>query len=191
MFKSLGVHPYLFPMPVLMIATYNPDRSVDVMNMAWGNICSDDMVALNLTEEHMTSENIKRTKAFTISVAPASKAVECDYLGIASARNTPDKFEKTGLTAHRSDIVDAPVVDQFPLTLECVVEEIQHGPEGFRVVGRILNCLADEKVMDENGKVDVTKLDAFCFDQMTNSYYRIGDRLGKAFSIGLPLLKKN
>lgn len=190
MLKNLGVQPYLFPMPVLMIATYNEDGSVDVMNMAWGGICSDDLVALNLAEEHMTSENIQRTGAFTISVADLPHLKECDYLGIASARNTPDKFARTGLKAHRSELVDAPIVEDFPLTLECEVVQIQHGPEGFRVVGRIRNCLADERLFDEQGRIDASRLNAFCFDQTTGSYYAVGPRVAKAFNAGLPLLKK-
>ena len=125
--KDLGVKPYMFPMPVGMIATYNEDGSVDVMNMAWGGVCGDNLVALNLDEGHKTSENIKRTGAFTLSIPDVAHVKEADYFGIASANDVKDKFERTGLTAERSSRVDAPVVMEFPVTLECKVAEIQHG----------------------------------------------------------------
>ena len=119
--KSLGVKPYLYPMPVLMIATYGEDETVDVMNMAWGGICGNNMVALNITESHKTAKNIKARGAFTVSVADAAHLKEADYFGMASANNAADKFARTGLHAVRSEHVDAPVVEEFPLTLECKV----------------------------------------------------------------------
>ncbi len=188
--KSLGVKPYLFPMPVLLISTYDENGTVDVMNMAWGGICAENMVALNLDESHKTSDNLKVKKAFTISVADVAHIREADFFGIASGAKMADKFEKTGLHAVKSEFVDAPVIEEFPLTLECTVEEIQHGPEGFRVIGKIQNTLADESVLDENGKVDPTKLNAFVFDQFQNGYYAIGEKVGQAWHSGADLMHK-
>ena len=190
MLKNLGVKPYLFPMPVLMIGTYNEDGSVDVMNMAWGGICDTDKVALNLDEDHKTAENIKRNGAFTLSVADAAHLVESDFFGIASANKMKDKFERSGMHARKSDKVNAPVIEEYPITLECTVLECQHPEYGFRVVGKIENVLADEKVLDAKGNVDPSKLNAFVFDQFQSGYYAIGEKIGQAWHSGAHLMKK-
>ena len=119
--KELGIKPYLFPMPVLMIATYGSDGAVDVMNMAWGGVCASNMVALNIDEDHKTTQNIKERMAFTLSVADIDHLEESDFFGIASGNKMEDKFERTGMHAVRSDKVDAPVIEEYPLTLECKV----------------------------------------------------------------------
>lgn len=188
--KNLGVQPYLFPMPTYMIGTYNEDGSVDVMMMAWGGICAENMVALNLEEEHKTVANLKARKAFTLAVPGTDTLKESDFLGIASAGKVADKFARTGLHAVRSERVDAPVITEYPLTLECEVSEIQEQPYGLRVLGKILNVLADERVLDEKGKIDAGRLRAFAFDQMRNGYYAIGDKVGQAWHSGAGLMKK-
>ena len=187
--KDLGVKPYLFPMPVLMIATYCEDGSVDVMNMAWGGICGNNKVALNITESHKTSKNIKERGAFTISVADIPHLEESDYFGTASANRVKDKFEKSGMHAVKSERVDAPIIEEYPITLECKVSKIYNDDEGFRVVGEIVNVLADEEVLDSNGKVDPTKLNAFVFDQFQNGYYAIGEKVGEAWKSGNKYMK--
>lgn len=190
MLKDLGVKPYTFPMPVLMIATYNEDGSVDVMNMAWGGVCAENMVALNIDEDHKTSENIKRTGAFTLSIADVPHIEAADFFGIATGNKMKDKFARSGLHAVKSARVDAPVVEEFPLTLECKVAECQHTAYGFRVLGEILNVLADENVLDEKGKVVPEKLNAFVFDQFQNGYYAIGEKVGQAWQTGAGLMKQ-
>lgn len=187
--KDLGINPYLFPMPVLMIATYSKDDRVDVMNMAWGGICANNMVALNITETHKTAQNIKERGAFTLSIADIAHIKEADFFGIASGNKMTDKFERSGLHAIKSDKVDAPIVEEFPLTLECKVVELQHDKYGFRVLGEIINVLAEENILDEKGKVDPTKLNAFVFDQFQNGYYAIGEKVGQAWNSGASLMK--
>ena len=188
--KELGVHPYLFPMPVLMIATYGDDDTVDVMNMAWGGICAENMVSLNIDEGHKTSENIKKRGAFTLSIADIPHIEAADIFGIASGNKMANKFERSGLTAVKSEKVDAPIVQEFPLTLECKVVEDKMEVYGHHVIGEIVGVLADESVLDEKGKVDVTKLNAFVFDQFRNGYYAIGEKVGQAWHTGAPLMKK-
>ena len=151
--KELGVHPYLFPMPVLMIATYGDDDTVDVMNMAWGGICAENMVSLNIDEGHKTSENIKKRGAFTLSIADIPHIEAADFFGIASGNKMANKFERSGLTAVKSEKVDAPIVQEFPLTLECKVVEDKMEVYGHHVIGEIVGVLADESVLDENGNV--------------------------------------
>ena len=189
MLKDLGVKPYLFPMPVLMISTYGEDGSVDVMNMAWGGICAENMVALNIDEDHKTAENLKKRGAFTLSIADTPHLEAADFFGIASGNTMADKFERSGLHAVKSDKVDAPIVEEFPITLECKVAELQNTAYGFRVLGEIVNVLADEKVMDEKGNVDPTNLNAFVFDQFQNGYYAIGEKVGQAWDTGAGLMK--
>ncbi len=187
--KDLGVHPYLFPMPVLMIATFGENDKVDVMNMAWGGICDNNKVALNITESHKTSENIKKRGAFTISVADIAHIEESDFFGIASGNKMDDKFERTGMHAIKSSRVDAPIIEEYPITLECKVVKIQNDEFGFRVIGEIVNVLADESVLDEKGKVDPTKLNAFVFDQFQSGYYKIGEKVGQAWNSGMKFMK--
>ncbi|MCR6545980.1 flavin reductase family protein [Dehalobacterium formicoaceticum] len=187
--KDLGVKPYLFPMPVLMIATYSEGDVVNVMNMAWGGICAKNMVALNINETHKTAKNIKERKAFTLSIADIDHIKEADFFGIASGNKMFDKFERSGLHAVKSNKVDAPVVEEFPVTLECRVVEIQNGKYGFRVLGEIVNVLADEAVLDEKGNVDPVKLNAFVFDPFQSGYYAIGDKVGQAWNSGAELMK--
>ena len=188
--KEIVAHPYLFPMPVLMIATYGDDGKVDVMNMAWGGICDAKMVSLNISENHKTSENIKKRGAFTLSIADVKHLKEADFFGIASGNNMPDKFERSGLTVTKSDKVDAPIVSEFPLTLECKVVEAKNEVYGFHVLGEIVGGVVDESVLDEKGIVDVSKLGAFAFDQFGGNYFAIGEKVGKAWEAGKALMNK-
>lgn len=188
--KDLGVQPYLFPMPTYMIGTYNEDNTVDVMMMAWGGICAEDMVALNLESDHKTVANLQLRKAFTLSVPGTDTLRESDFLGIASSNKMPDKFERTGLHAVKSERVDAPVITEYPLTLECEVVQMQSQPYGLRVLGKIVNVIADEKILDDSGKIDAGKIHAFAFDQMKNGYYAVGEKVGQAWQSGADLMKK-
>ena len=189
--KSLGAKPLLFPMPVLIVATYNEDGSVNAMNMAWGGISDDTKVSLNLSPDHKTSENIRKRRAFTISIADSAHVKEADYFGIASGNKVGDKFAKSGLTAVKSELVDAPVITDFPLTIECSVSEIVERPSLCHVEGDILNVLVKEDILDEKGMVDVRKMDGLIFDTFSRSYYRVGDRIGTAWKEGGCLIKKD
>lgn len=188
--KDFGVQPYLFPMPTYMIGTYNEDDTVDAMAMAWGGICAENMVALNLEAEHKTVDNLKARGAFTLSVPGEDTLVECDYMGTASAKQHADKFARTGLHAEKSSRVDAPVIQEFPLTLECKVVEMQEQPYGLRVLGEIVNVLADEKILDDEGKIDCKKIHPFLFDQVSFDYFSLGEVCGKAWHSGAPLIKE-
>lgn len=178
----------IFPMPVLMIATYNEDGSVNVMNAAWGTMVERDIVALNLSEGHKTVQNIKARGAFTVSIADAAHVVEADYFGVESGNRVSDKLARSGLTAGRAEAVDAPVINEFPLCLECEFIEYQDGEYGCGVIGRVVNVTADERVMAD-GKVDISRVDAIAFDPYTHGYYRVAERVGEAFKDGLKLKK--
>lgn len=191
MAKDFGARPYLFPMPTYMIGTYNEDDSVDVMMMAWGGICAEDMVALNLEANHKTVANIKARKAFTLAVPGTDTLNESDFFGIATSNKMDDKFERSGLHAVKSVRVDAPVIMEYPVTLECEAIEFQNQPYGLRILGKIVNVIADEKVLDEKGRIDAAKIHAFAFDQMQNGYYAIGEKVGQAWHNGVKYMKED
>lgn len=177
----------IFPMPVLMIATYNDDDNVDVMNAAWGTMLSMDSVALNLDENHKTVKNIKKRKAFTVGLADKDHMVQADYVGVVSANNVPDKFEKSGLHFTKSKNVDAPVIDEWPVSLECEFIEYQDDETGIGVIGKVVNVVANEEVVDEKGLVDVSKLNALIFDPFGHNYFVVGEKVGNAFQEGQKL----
>lgn len=186
--KKLNITEGIFPMPVLMIATYNENGSVNVMNAAWGTMQSRDIVALNLTETHKTVQNIKARGAFTVSIADAAHIVEADYFGVESGNRTADKFEKSGLTAYKSEIVDAPVISEFPICLECQFIEYQSNTYGCGVIGKVVNITADESVM-EGDTINMSLVNAIAFDPYTHGYYKVSERVGEAFKDGLALKK--
>ena len=185
---KLNITEGIFPMPVLMIATYNEDGSVNVMNAAWGTMQARDTVALSLTESHKTVQNIKARGAFTVSIADASHITEADYFGVESGNRIPDKFTRSGLTATKAESVDAPVINEFPICLECEFIEYQSNKYGCGVIGKVVNITADEKVM-EQGKINMSLVNAIAFDPYTHGYYKVTERVGDAFSDGLKLKK--
>lgn len=180
--KNIKTTEAIFPMPVLMIATYNEDGTINVMNAAWGMMLERNQVALNLTETHKTVKNIKMRKAFTVSIADASHVKEADYFGVVSGNNTLNKFAKSGLTATKSENVDAPIINEFPICLEC--EFIEYGNCG--VIGKVVNTSVDENVMDGD-TIDIEKVSAIAFDPFTHGYYKVNERVGNAFKDGLEL----
>ena len=186
--KKLNITEGIFPMPVLMIASYNEDGSVNVMNAAWGTMQERDHVALNLTETHKTVKNIKARGAFTVSIADAAHVLEADYLGVVSGNSVTNKFENSGLTANKAEMVDAPVINEFPLCLECEFVEYQNGEYGCGVIGKVVNVTADESVM-VGDKIDMSLVNAIAFDPYTHGYYKVTERVGNAFKDGLQLKK--
>ncbi len=178
----------IFPMPVLLIATYNEDGSVDVMNAAWGMMVDRGIIALNLTETHKTVSNIKNKKAFTVSIADSKHVKEADYFGIVSSNDTPNKFENSGLTSIKSELVDAPIINEFPICMECEFLEYQDNVYGCGVIGKVLNVTALETVF-KGENIDISLVDAIAFDPYTHGYYKVTERVGNAFKDGLDLKK--
>lgn len=186
--KDINIKEAIFPMPVLMIATYNEDGSVDVMNAAWGTMLDRDYVILNLTETHKTVENIKRNKGFTVSIADSKHVKEADYFGVVSAHKEVNKFANSKLSASKSSYVEAPIINEFPICMECEFIEYQDDKYGCGVVGKVVNVSARNEVMHD-GKVDITLVDAIAFDPYTHGYYRVTERVGEAFKDGFDLKK--
>ena len=162
------------------------DTMNTVMNAAWGTMQERDTVALNLTESHKTVKNIKARGAFTVSIADAAHVTEADYFGVESGNRVSDKLAASGLTASKAEKVDAPVINEFPLCLECEFIEYQDGKYGCGVIGRVVNVTADESVMVD-GKLDMSLVNAIAFDPYTHGYYKVTERVGEAFKDGLKL----
>ncbi|MGX8699465.1 MAG: flavin reductase family protein, partial [bacterium] len=186
---SIGVLPAVFPMPVLMIGTYDEEGKVDVMNAAWGCICDPDKILLCLTETHKTVQNLRKTRAFTVAPATRATAKESDFFGTASANNMPDKFARSGFTAEKAEKVNAPVIQEYPLCVECELLEEVKTESLHAIVGKIVNVTCEEACLNEKGKVDVTKLDAIAFDQFGANYFTFGEKLGGAWQIGREFMK--
>lgn len=186
---KLNITEGISPMPALMIGTYSEDGSVNVMNAALGTMQERDIVALNLTETHKTVQNIKAQGGFTVSIADAAHMVEADYFGVESGNRVTDKFARSGLTASKAETVDAPVINEFPICLECQFIEYQDGEYGCGVIGKVVNVTADERIM-MNGRIDMARVQAMAFDPYTHGYYKVTERVGEAFKDGLKLKKQ-
>lgn len=183
--KDFGTKTVVTPLPVLMIATYDETGVADVMNAAWGGQCAGNHVALNLSS-HKTTDNLKLKKAFTVSFATKSTLVISDYFGLESGREV-DKISKAGVHIEKSKHVDAPMVAEYPLTLECKVVDIQELLGETRIVGEVVNMSADESILNEEGNIDIDKLEPISFDSTTASYRVLGGIVGNAFKDGAVL----
>ena len=188
--KDLGVLQAVYPMPVLMVAAYDETGKVNVMNAAWGMICAMDKIALFIDEDHKTTQNLLKTKAFTVALADQDHMDVADFFGIASGNKMEDKFERTGYHAVKSAYVNAPVIEEFPVVMECELAEVINTENMYAIVGKIVNVAAEEAVLDEKGKVDPTKVKALIFDQFRHGYYISGEQVGKAWNAGAGLMKK-
>ena len=184
--KQIKTTEAIFPMPVLLIATFNEDGTVNVMNAAWGTMVSRDIVALNLTETHTTVQNIKARKGFVVHIADAKHVTEADWFGVVHGSKEPEKFAKSGMSYEKSVLVDAPVINELPVAMECEFMEYQDGDTGLGVIGKVLRTSVEEANM-KDGKVDVDSLEAIAFDPYTHGYYKVGGRVGDAFKDGLKL----
>ena len=187
--KDLGVIQAVYPMPVLMVAAYDENDKVNVMNAAWGMICNADRIALFIDEDHKTTQNLLGKKAFTVSIADKAHMDVADFFGIATGNKMPDKFERTGYTAVKSSHVDAPIIDEFPVVMECELAEVVETESFYCIVGKIVNTAAEEAVLSENGNVDPSKLNALIFDQFQHGYYVSDEQVGKAWNAGAGLMK--
>ena len=183
--KNFGPKPMCYPMPVYIIGTYNEDGTPNAMNAAWGGISEEEEISICVDSGHKTAANILSRKAFTVSMATAKYVTACDYVGIASGNKVPDKFEKAGFHSEKSQFVDAPLILELPMALEC--ELISYDPESCRLVGKIVNVSADASVLGENGKVDATKLQPITYDPMNHHYLVLGETVGQAFHDGAAL----
>ncbi len=183
--KSFGAKPILYPQPVFILAAYDENGIPNAMNAAWGGLSEETEIMICLSAEHKTTENIIKTGAFTVSMADADYVAECDYVGVVSGNDEPDKFKKAGFTEVKSQLVNAPIINELPMCLECRL--ISYDKNTCRLFGEIVNVSADERVLNEKGKIDPAKLRPITFDPANNKYIVLGEVVGNAFSDGLKL----
>lgn len=176
--------PIIQPLPLHMIASYDKDRKVDVMPAAWAGQCGPNLIELNLAPAHKTVKNIEESKAFTVSYATKDTLAVSDYFGIVSANDTDDKIEKADVTVEKSENVNAPIIKEYPITVECkLVDTIDFHGE-CKIVGEIVNTIVSEDILDDEGNVDIGKAELITFDSVSRTYRLVGDVVGNAWSDG-------
>ena len=179
--KNFGPKSWLYPMPVLIVGTYDDQGIPNAMNAAWGGIYDTNQVMVCLAHDHKTTENIKKTGAFTLSFATAETVAACDYVGIVSANDVPDKFERAGFHHVKSNFVNAPIIVELPMTVECSL--IKFNEDGI-CIGEIVNVSAKEEILNEKGQIDAKKLNPISYDSSAHVYWTLGEVAGNAFSDG-------
>ena len=179
--KNFGAKSWLYPMPVLIVGSYDEGGAPNAMNAAWGGIYDTNQVMVCLADDHKTTDNIRKTGAFTLSFATEETVAPCDYVGIVSANDEPCKFAKAGFHATRSEYVNAPIIDELPMTVECRL--IKFNEDGI-CIGEIVNVGAEESLLDSDGRIDAKKLRPIIYDSSTHAYWGFGERVGRAFSDG-------
>lgn len=183
--KNFGVKTYVYPQPVFIVASYDENGIPNAMNAAWGGISGEDRLSMCIDRGHKTTDNVLASGAFTVSMATADQVVACDYVGVVSGKKAPDKFERAGFHAMKSEFINAPIIDELPLAIECRL--ISYDEETEIMIGEIVNVSADESILDEKGKIDPSKLRPIIFDTVHNSYHVLGEKVGNAFRDGLAL----
>lgn len=181
---NFGAKPILYPQPVFIIATYNADGTPDAMNAAWGGISESNEISMCISVDHKTTENVLVRKAFTVSMGTEDTMVACDYVGLVSGKKVPDKVARAGFHVEKSAFVDAPIIRELPMAVECRL--ISYDPESCRLVGEVVNVCAEESVITD-GKIDPGKLKPITFDGMNHRYIALGEKVGNAFSDGAKL----
>ena len=179
--KNFGAKPFTYPQPVFIIAAYDENGIPNAMNAAWGGISEMTEISICISAGHKTTANILKRKAFTVSMAEAGQLVACDYVGIVSGNKVADKFARAGFHAVRSEFVDAPLIEELPVTLECTLMKVN---EDGNIIGKIENVSIDESVLDEKGEIDFAKFRPIAFEPAHNGYHVLKERVGNAFSDG-------
>lgn len=182
--KNFGPKTWLFPMPVLIVAAYDKNGVPNAMNAAWGGINTDNTIGICIAEEHRTTKNILQTKAFTVSPATVDRVVECDYVGIISGNKEPNKFVNAGFNHTKSQHINAPIINELPMCLEC--ELISYDIDSNYLTAKIVNINADDSILTD-GQIDIKKLRPITYDPVSHNYYEIGNIVGKAFYDGKKL----
>lgn len=181
--KNFGPKPYMYPMPVLILASYDENGKPNAMNAAWGGIIDSDKILISISGKHKTTKNIKHTNAFSVSFATKETYVACDYVGIVSGNKEANKFEKAGFTAIKSDFVNAPIIKELPLTLECEVFEWIEDEDDYLLKGKIVNVSAEESIL-KDGHINLEVFHPITYDSNNHHYVALGEVVGKAFCDG-------
>lgn len=180
--KNFGAKAVLYPMPVLIIGTYDENGVADAMTAAWGGISEETEISICVSDDHKTAYNVVKSGAFTVSIADKENVVAADYVGIVSGNKVLDKVARCGWTPVKSEFVNAPLFEELPMALECKL--ISYDEKTCRLVGEIVNVCADERILGEDGKVSLEKFSPITYDSFHHTYHTLGEVVGKAFSDG-------
>ena len=183
--KNLKAKAYVYPLPVLIIGSYDEKGIPNAMNAAWGTVCDENQVSICISHDHKTMQNILKNKEFTVAIADSKNVLPADYVGIVSGNKVTNKIEKAGWTAVKGEYVNAPVFQELPLVLECKL--VSYNTETEICIGEVVNVSADESILNEKGKVDLNKFEPICYDCESYGYYKLGEKVGQAFNDGLKL----
>jgi len=182
--KSYGQKAWVLPQPVLIIGTYNSDGTPNAMNAAWGGQWDSKEIMISMGS-HVTTKNLARCEEFTVAFATKATMVASDFVGIVSAKDDPEKMQKTGWNVIKAENINAPIFTDFPMTLECrILRKIDESDEGYYIVAEIVNILVDESYIGEDGKPDIEKMQLITYDPVHHGYVELGKRVGNAFSDG-------
>ena len=181
--KNIKAKAYVYPLPVLIIGTYDEKGNANAMNAAWGTVCDTKQVVICLDKSHKTVSNLLKAKAFTVAMADSKNVVSADFVGVVSANSVVNKMEKAGWHTSKSMFVNAPIIEELPLVLECKL--VSYDNETELCIGEVVNVSVDDNILDENGKIDLSKFKPICYDCDTHGYYTLGEKVGQAFSDGL------
>lgn len=179
--KNFGAKPYLYPQPVLIVAAYGDDGVPNAMNVAWGGMIESNKISMCVGSNHKTVKNILSAGAFTIGVGTVPKVVSCDYVGIVSGNDESNKLEKAGFTVTKSEFVEAPIINELPMCIECRL--LSYSEETSQLIGEIMNVNADESILTD-GVIDSKKLQAIMYDPISHQYLKVGESVGHAFEVG-------
>ena len=183
--KNLKPKAYIYPLPVLIIGTYDENGVANAMNAAWGTVCDTNQVSICLSASHKTVKNLLKTKEFTVSIADSKNVTKADYVGMVSGNNVANKLEKTGWTITKSEFINAPIFEELPLCLECKL--VSYDTQTEICIGEVVNVSASEEILDKNGKINLKVFKPICYDCDGHGYYTLGDKVGNAFKDGLKL----
>ena len=184
--KDLGAKTIIYPMPVLIIGTYDEKGNPNAMNAAWGGIYDYNQITISLGG-HVSTDNIRKNKAFTVSFATKKTIEASDYVGLVSQEKEPNKIQKAGLHPFKSNKVNAPLFEEYPLTLECELISLDgEMGDGGTLIGQIVNVSVDESILTD-GKIDVKKLEPVAFDGANHKYLLVSEEIAEAFKVGLKL----
>lgn len=186
--KSLGAKPIIYPTPVFLVGSYDPEGKANIMNAAWGGLCSSapPSIAVSIRKDRYSYSNIIQRQAFTINIPASAQVVAADYFGLVSGRDH-DKVACSGLTVVRAEFVDAPVLVECPLVVECRLTATHEIGAHTQLVGEIIDVKVDADCLDSAGQPDIRKVDPLLFAPGNRAYFAVGDFVGKAFAIGKQL----
>lgn len=184
--KNLGVKPWFYPLPVLIIGTYDENEIPNAMNAAYGGLYDADMVEFNIGHNKKTFKNIQLTKEFTVSFADVDNVVASDYVGLVSGNEEKRKIEKSGWKVVKAEHVNAPIFEELPVTWECKLVRIT---EEGNVIGKLVNMSVNDRVLDEKDKISMDKFKPLVFDHVSGDYLKVDGVIGKAFEVGKKLIK--